>query len=387
MPQDITSMFNQANQAQQGVVNSMQSNTKLPDMLRQAVSERFSKTGLTEARSAAAGNLLNTPSSTRSEMANLGQTGQVILSPSQQQSILAGQRTSALTPLMTLNDMMTQRSGTTEQAINAGLSAYNTDIKSQQLNADSLYKQAESAYDRYMREREFGLAQQKAGSGTNFLSSLLSGLSGGQPTEAKPMYSANQVGATSKGGEWTFNGKDWDPIQQSGGGLESLITPEVLMSGVLSGDLSSADANTLGKLAGLGQYKTSAEKNRETMIGEKEYNLNLLDNAIKLLTEGKVKTGPLSGNILQAKAKSGIGINQNERDIYNLIAKIGAKQLFALGGKTLPSQEMARLEPFTTSYTLPTEQNLTALQAMRKELEAIYGSMIDNQSGYELIEY
>jgi hypothetical protein len=376
-------LFNQANQAQQDVMSGMQQASKLPDMLRQAVSERFKDSPMYGLREQAATNMLNYGPDTRAEMAQLGQSGQAILSPTQQQAIYNQGRTATSVPLMTLNDLLQMRTGTTEQAINTGLQAYQSDLQAKNQLAQTLYQQAQDAWQRDMAEREFALKQSSASGGG--LTQLLSGLSMQKPTEAKPMYSPTKgVGSLSKAGEWTFDGIDWVPAQKSGG-LESLITPDLLMAGVISGDISSTEANTLAKLSGLAT--TSAEKNRQTMLDEKEYNINRIQKAIDLLSGGDVKTGPLSGNIISAKSKV-MKLEPSEQDIYNLINDIQMKKLFEIGGKVLPAQEMARIEPIVPSMTRPTEYNISKLEELKRELEAIYGRTIDTQSGsdWELVQ-
>lgn len=377
----LTSAFDQANQAAKTANNMAGASASLPDMLRQAIAERFNDP-LQGQRETASQNVLTSPTRAREYVTNLGQSGQAILSPAQQESIIAARRAADVVPLQSLNDMLQARFGGINDTINNATNQWGAMTQAQQGNATLLQQQAESAFDRMYKEAQLN----KSSVGSNLLANLLN-----KPTEPKPteipttkvlgITMKGQVGTQSPEGQWEYTKEGWQP--RGGDDLMSKITPELLTAGVLSGEISSADASLLGKLTGMGQFKTSAEKNRETLGNEKQYNLQIIDDLIKNLTTGGVKTGPFSGLTLQAKAKSGIGINDKERQVYNTIAKIAAKQLFSLGGKTLPAQEMARLEPFTTGYNLPTEQNIVALEAMKKELENIYGTMIDNQSGYE----
>jgi len=210
---NIEELFSQANTAQQGVVSGMQASTKLPDMLKQAVSEKFKSSPIYGDREGAAKNLMDTPTSYRADMANLGQTGQAILSPTQQQALVSQARSTATVPLMTLNDILGMRTGSVNDIMNSAIGANQTDLQAQQLNADNLYRNATGAYDRDLAERKFAYDQSKSSGGLSGLD--LSGLLGGQPTEQKPAYSASSLNAVSPGGEWSFNGRDWDPVQQT----------------------------------------------------------------------------------------------------------------------------------------------------------------------------
>lgn len=159
---NIDELFSQANTAQQGVVSGMQAGTKLPDMLRQAVSERFKDSPIYAEREGAAQNLMNTPSEYRADMANLGQSGQAILSPSQQQALVSQARSAAVTPLMTLNDILSMRTGSVSDIMKETMGAYNTDLQAKQLNAQNLYQQAQDTHNRNITEREMALKEANA---------------------------------------------------------------------------------------------------------------------------------------------------------------------------------------------------------------------------------
>src|SRR3990167_3846463 len=98
---------------------------KMPDLLRQAVSERFKESPLTGQFGTAAQQFLTAVPQKRTELANLAQTGQAVLSPNQQQSILAGTRAANLVPLISLNDLLQSQFGAGSDLVNAGTGAYN----------------------------------------------------------------------------------------------------------------------------------------------------------------------------------------------------------------------------------------------------------------------
>jgi hypothetical protein len=160
--------------------------------------------------------------------------------------------------------------------------------------------------------------------------------------------------------------------QMSGGlsnldALKQLFGMEMLSKAKKTSDIVSAFQLLTPK------EPTVAEYSRREKEKESTSKLNDIQYAINLLTQGN-KTGPISGNILRAKTQFLGGATPQERDLYNIVGEIAAKKMFELGGKVLPAQEMARLEPFIPTYTKPTETNINDLTRMMQELRVLYGN-------------
>lgn len=169
---EINSQFADAQSAAEGVINTAQAGAKLPQMLREAVSERFSQSPLLGQRDAAAEQVLTSAPRARADLAQLvqagaaGQPGGQILSPTQQQSIISARRAADVVPLLSLNDLLQVQTGGVETAVDAGLSGFETLLGAQQARAQLKQSMAESAFERMMAEQEFALKQQEAAKGS-----------------------------------------------------------------------------------------------------------------------------------------------------------------------------------------------------------------------------
>jgi len=97
--------------------------TELPDALRQAVTERFKESPLYGQFQGAAQNVLTAVPEYRKTLADLVGSG-TVLSPNQQQALLARRQASAIVPLISLNDLLKSQTGGMEELIGAGTRAF-----------------------------------------------------------------------------------------------------------------------------------------------------------------------------------------------------------------------------------------------------------------------
>lgn len=112
-----------ADSASQSALNFSARGNTLADELRKAVGERFAESPVAKESATARSGFLAAAPAARSEVADLVKSG-TILSPSQQNSILAAKRAAALVPLMASNVNQQAVFGTLEDLINAGTNAF-----------------------------------------------------------------------------------------------------------------------------------------------------------------------------------------------------------------------------------------------------------------------
>jgi len=125
--------------------------------------------------------------------------------------------------------------------------------------------------------------------------------------------------------------------------------------------------------------ETNRKLKQDQLDSEKQYKLEQINDAIDLLENKKLKTGKLSGRILSLKSNL-LGASANENSLYSVLNELAAKEMFELGGKTLPAQEINRIKPFVPQMLSTTELNLTNLKKMKKNLEEVYG-IYDRNAG------
>jgi hypothetical protein len=247
----VEQTYGQADQANTELANLTSAGGKLESMLRDTLSQKFSSSPLTQQVETQRQKVMSSPEEIRASMAQTVKTNP--LSPNQQQLVSSQQQAANVAPLITLNDLLNIRTGSIDDVLRGGLNAYNSQVQAQQLQAQNLRQSANDQLNLLLSKaaeeranQELALKQSTATGTTDWLSGLMGGA---QPTEPKPAYSPSKLNEISKGGEWKFTGKDWEPISTGGTGL-SMLTPEVLASGVLSGNLNAAQASLLGKLSG-----------------------------------------------------------------------------------------------------------------------------------------
>lgn len=133
--------------------------------------------------------------------------------------------------------------------------------------------------------------------------------------------------------------------------------------------------------------EVAAQAKKKEAEQVKDYMLGNIDRAIELLEKDKIQTGPLAGRWLSFKVKSGWGNpSAKEREAYSLIGEIGAKKMFELGGKVLPAQEIARLQPFIPDVNVANNLNLTNLKRLRTELTGSFNAYSGLQEPIQTID-
>jgi hypothetical protein len=227
-------LFDQAKQASEKSIDLAASGANLQQSLRDAVTGRLQASPLFGQREEAAKNLITAVPQARSELADLVQSGEAILSPNQQQSILTGRRAAATVPLMSLNDLLQAQTGGMETAISGGLGAFQALQQAQAARAQLAQQQAQDAFNNLIAQEQLDISRQKAGGGgmspiEQAIAALLQqrlsgGLGGGfqQPTEPMPTGTPSQslisrvLGGggqiNSPEGQWTFVDGEWLPI-------------------------------------------------------------------------------------------------------------------------------------------------------------------------------
>jgi hypothetical protein len=99
--------------------------------------------------------------------------------------------------------------------------------------------------------------------------------------------------------------------------------------------------NTMGKIQG----------EMEEAANDASYKIGKLDEAIKLLEEDRVRVGPIVGKFLPLAARLG---DKDSANFWRIVQEATTQEMFKIGGKVLPAQEIERLKPF-----LPTEPTVT----------------------------
>lgn len=119
-----------AQSATQNAQNYAIGGPNLADELRKAVGERFNSSPLAQQTAQAQSDFLAAGPQARADVAGLVNSGS-ILSPTQQQSILAAKRSAALVPLTAAGIMNNAEFGTMQDLINAGIGGYNAEAQRQ----------------------------------------------------------------------------------------------------------------------------------------------------------------------------------------------------------------------------------------------------------------
>lgn len=228
-------------QRQQELAGMTRAGAGLSEQLREAVADRFQSSPLYSAREQAAQQVLTSPTRAREYVSNIQEQGQP-LSPIQQESIIAARRAADVVPLMTLNDLLRAREGTIEQAIQGGLTGFQSLLSSAQqqaqaeqnllsnlLSIESQQREAEALStldlnDRVVVMDRFGNIIQEIPKGATPTSGTAgitaeewleaeraaSGQAGLQATTPAPTYTPSSgEGTVSDDGQWIFSGGRW----------------------------------------------------------------------------------------------------------------------------------------------------------------------------------
>lgn len=150
-----------AQQLESKAVTSAAAGYNLPSQLRSAISERFANSPLIGQREEALKTVLTSPERSREAVASKVQGG-TILSPTQQQSIMAAQRAADVVPLISINDLLQNQFGSISDLVNAGTGAYQAQVAADQGKAQLARTQSDNAFTRLIKQAELELAQQKA---------------------------------------------------------------------------------------------------------------------------------------------------------------------------------------------------------------------------------
>lgn len=222
MPSNIQSQFDTASQQTEKAISMSESSAKLPSMLRDAVSERMQNSPLLPAREEAVSYMMETPTRVRDELSQNIQSGN-ILSPTQQQRVMAGERAAASVPVMTLNDLLQSQFGGVDTAVNAGLGAYETMLNAALARAELAQNQAQGAWDRYLQGENLRLSQQKSAQGSqpSFLEQLLAAQMTGEGQQ--PGISDDEIAALSQEVDQEMSGGVTQPqglLQKTGFALQ-----------------------------------------------------------------------------------------------------------------------------------------------------------------------
>lgn len=253
MTPELQAGFDRANQAQESYVSMAESGARLPQMLRDAVSERMANSPIGRQRDEAAANVLTSPARSRSQLAEIVQGG-TILSPTQQQQIMTQQRASDLVPLMSLNDLLQAQLGGVDTAVNAGLGAYETLLGAQQARAQMAQQSAEGAWNRAMQQAQLDLSRQKAAQASapsaieQAILDLFAGINRDQTTTSGegitgPQFTPREGNGAmyeddETGDVWYFSDGRW--VQVSSGANNQSQTSNSPLSMYLSGGRSMA---------------------------------------------------------------------------------------------------------------------------------------------------
>lgn len=140
----------------------------LADELRKAVGERFGQSDVAKNVAQARGDFLTAAPKARSDVLGMVQGG-TILSPTQQQQIMAEKKSAALVPLMGANMVQQATFGSLEDMLNAGVNAYKAQTQSQQglaqiaqQNYTSLLNELVTKAQQEQQAQQMAIQQQEA---------------------------------------------------------------------------------------------------------------------------------------------------------------------------------------------------------------------------------
>ncbi|MFA7000360.1 MAG: hypothetical protein WC241_04590 [Candidatus Paceibacterota bacterium] len=133
--QNIESARNTATTAAQTASDYSAAGNTLADELRKAVGERYAQSDIAKEAATNRSNYLVAAPQARADVLGLVKGGS-ILSPTQQNAILAAKRASAIAPLMGSNLMEQAAYGTMEDLINAGVNSWNAQTQALQGTAN-----------------------------------------------------------------------------------------------------------------------------------------------------------------------------------------------------------------------------------------------------------
>lgn len=231
-----------ATELESKAVSSAAAGYNLPSQLRSAISGRFNDSPLIKQRETAMQTFMTSPDRARESIASKV-AGGTILSPTQQQAIVASQRAADVVPLASLNDLLKSQFGAISDLVGAGTGAYQAQVAADQGAAQVARQTADSALKRLVEQANLEMEQQKINAAKapkapsaieSMLMKLLAGGQGGGAAtgagapegfsrESKPTgipseefvarISQGGGAVNSPGGQWSFNNYTggWQP--------------------------------------------------------------------------------------------------------------------------------------------------------------------------------
>ncbi|HEC65917.1 MAG TPA: hypothetical protein ENI23_11540 [bacterium] len=232
----IDPLFQEAGRASEKAIGLTAAGANLPQLLREAVTDRLEASPLFPQREAAAQQVLTSGSRAREDIGGIlrrgqaGEPGGAILSPTQQQGIISARGAADVVPLTSLNDLLQARIGGVGTAVQSGLSAFQSLLSATQQQAQSKATQAQDAFTNLLNlaaneraETELGLKTSQG----SFLEKLLDriaesgggAIAGGGQIGESPQFTPQEQGEASRevddqGVVWEFNNGQWVPIGQ-----------------------------------------------------------------------------------------------------------------------------------------------------------------------------
>lgn len=125
------------------------------------------------------------------------------------------------------------------------------------------------------------------------------------------------------------------------------------------------------------KWFTERGEEQEQEKAEVDYKIESINRAITILKKKKISTGPLVGRAMGITAR----FDPEIAELQNLMGRIAAEEMFRIGGKVLPAQEIARLRPFIPEVTKTKSQNILDLEEFKKQLRPQYQSLMAQPGG------
>ena len=220
---DLQAQAQRVSQAQRTASGMSAQAFKLPDMLRQAITEKFQQSPLYGAREQAAQQVLTSPTRSREELAGMVNAPDgTIFSPTQQQSILASRRAADVVPLMSINDLLQAQTGGLENLIGAGTRAFQAQVAQAQGQAgaeqslwENMFQQQQQQEQVRQFNEQLAWQQQKAAqTGVAGADDILQTAvpDYGEEPQYSPAEGPGALAVNDQGVVWEFDGRNWVAI-------------------------------------------------------------------------------------------------------------------------------------------------------------------------------
>lgn len=322
--------------------------TELNDALRGVVANE----GAVKERASAQSKWLESGSAARNMYANPDSAG-YIFNPYQREALIGQYRQNAYTPYAALTDYLGMRAGSIPQIAASAANTYNASIQPQLLAAQNAQNDYGNLLQQYQLEQQAAAAEAAK-----------------QQQEFENQLKLQQLALSQQGSSGGSN--LLGQYLQSGGE----ITPEFLKAGILSGQLSAADANALAGFSGIGDKpneKATAYDNALRQVNE----------ALGLLNKD---SGVAGWNPLYSLQTSGIGqyipgkANQNRVNFERALADLAGGQAFGEAGKALTDTEKALIQGKIPERGKSADFLKSQLESIGREIESRRAAL-DNANG------